>query len=397
MEHETRAHALLSASGAHRWLACTPSAVLEQQFPDTTSVSAQEGTLAHELAEMKLRNCFYTQDFNKRKLTAGINRLKKEELWQDEMLHYTEEYLDYIKTAAFSRNRLPTVEIEKKLDLRAYVPGGFGTADCVLIGGGILHIIDLKYGKSPEGRVDAERNPQLSLYALGAYETYKLLYPVQEIRLSIVQPRLPDGISEWSCTLEDLLAFGEYVKERAALAIKGEGTFAPGPETCKYCRAKSRCKARAERNLTLAPLTKKPPVLLTNEEIGQYLLQGRDVEKWLNDLKDYALSECLAGHEVPGWKAVEGWSQRVWKKEDEALQILVEKGIAAEILWEKKPLSLAKIEQAVGKKIFQEMVGDQVVKSPGNPTLVEETDQREAISNRVSAKTAFSIMEEKET
>lgn len=389
MGHSERSHALLSASGAHRWIACTPSARLEEQFPDTTSVAAEEGTLAHELAELKVRNYAYTPEFGKRKLNAAIKQLKKGELWQDEMMGYTDEYLDYIKAAALSMKSLPRVAIEKKVDFSKYVPEGFGTADCILLSGKVLHIIDFKYGKSPDGRVEAEGNPQLALYALGAYETYKILYPIEEIKFSIVQPRLSDGISEWGCPLKELLAFGNYVKERAELAIKGEGDFAPNHKNCKYCRAHGRCRARSEENVKLAFDVGKKPPLISNEEMGQYLQQGADVAKWLKDLQDCALAECLAGNEVAGWKAVEGRGSRSWTDMDEAFSKLKENGIDETVLWERKPLSVAQVEKVVGKKDFEIFVGDKVNKTPGKPALVKESDKREAITNKVSAKDAF--------
>lgn len=389
MGHEDRKHALLSASGAHRWLSCPPSAQLEQQFPDTTSKAAKEGTLAHELAELKVRNFFYTVDFGKRKLTTAINKLKKEELWEDEMVGYTDEYLDYVKSIALAFSSEPYAAIEKRVDLTAYIPDGFGTADCILIGSGILHVIDFKYGKSPDGRVSAEQNPQMLLYALGAYEAYRMLYPVQEIRLSIVQPRISDGISEWSCTVDELMQFAQLVKERAVLAIKGEGEFKPDPKTCRYCRARARCRARAEKNVELASMTDKNPKLLTNEELGQYLLKGKDVAKWLGDVQDCALAECLAGNEVAGWKAVEGRGGREWTDMDLAFARLQENGVPETILWERKPLTLAQVEKAVGKKEFESFVGDMVIKRPGKPTLVEQLDQRPAITNKITAAEAF--------
>lgn len=398
MEHKDRSHALLSASGAHRWLICTPSALLEQQFPDTTSEAAQEGTLAHELAELKLRHYFFTTEFGKRKFNAAVKKLKENELWQNEMDGYTEEYLDYIKKTALSASAPPYVVIEKQVDLSAYVPDGFGTTDCTLLGGRVLHVIDFKYGKSPDGRVSAENNPQLSLYALGAYEAYKILYQIDRVKLTIVQPRLPDGISEWETSVEGLLSFGEYVKKRAAMAIKGEGDFHPDEKTCRYCRARGRCRARAEKNVQLAfaPDFGKPPALLDNVDLGNYLTQGTDIAKWLGDLQDAALSECLAGREVPGWKAVEGRGSREWTDMDEAFDKLTRTGIAPEeMLWERKPLTLAQVEKLVGKKDFQECVGEYVVKKPGKPALVAESDNRPAITNRVSAAEAFGNKEEK--
>lgn len=389
MGHEERAHSLLGGSNAHRWLSCTPSARLEEQFPDTTSEAAKEGTLAHELCELKLRNYFYTVDFGKTKFTRAVNKLKKEPLWQEEMDGYTDDYLDYVKSAALKFASAPYVTIEKKLDFSPYVPSGFGTADCILIGCGVLHVIDFKYGKGVP--VSAEGNPQLALYALGAYEAYKFLYPIRTIRMSIVQPRLSDGLSEWECSLDELLAFGGFVKEKAELAIKGEGEFVPSEKACRFCRARTRCRARAAANVKLvfSPDYGKLPPLISNEEVGTYLKQGRDVEKWLRDLQDYALKECLAGKEVPGWKAVEGRGSRDWIDMDAAFAALQEKGIPEEILWERKPLTLAQVEKTIGKKDFEMLVGSMVVKNPGKPALVEELDKRPAITNKITAAEAF--------
>lgn len=393
--HKERKHSLLSPSNAHQWMACTPSALLGRQFPDKAGTSAAEGTLAHKLAELKVRNYSCPADFGKRKLTAAIKKLREDENWNEEMMGYTDEYLDYVKSVGMKFRSSPTVKLESYLSLDAYIPHlpdedeAGGTADCILIGEGALHVIDFKYGKSPDGRVKAEWNPQMLLYALGAYEMYRILYAFKTVRLSIVQPRLPDGISEWECTLDEMLQFGEYVKERAALAIKGEGEFAPAPKTCRYCRARGRCKARAEKNVELAFLVGTDPKLLTNEELGRYLLKGRDVAKWLSDAQDVALADCLAGKEVPGWKAVEGRGTRDWTDMDKAFGALTSNGISDAILWERKPLSLAQVEKVVGKKDFQELVGDMVVKKPGKPALVEETDKRPAITNKVSAAEAF--------
>ena len=388
MGHAERDHSFLSASGAHRWLACTPSAMLEKDFPDTTSESAREGTLAHELAELKVRNYFYSVEFGKRKLTAAIKKLKEQELWQDEMMGHTDTYLDVIKTLALGLPSKPYVAIEKRVDFSTYVPDGFGTADCILLQGYTLHVIDFKYGKGIP--VSAEENPQMKLYALGAYETYKILYPIKNIHLVIVQPRLPDGTSEWSCDIDHLLRFGEYVKARAELAIKGEGPFSPGEKQCRFCRARAKCRARAEENVRLAFAVGKKPPLISNVEVGKYLLMGEDVAKWLKDLQEYALSECLAGKDIPGWKAVEGRGAREWTDMDAAFEKLVSDGVVeGPLLWEKKPLTLAQVEKLVGVKEFKNAVGDLVVKAPGKPTLVKESDKREAITNKMTAEKAF--------
>lgn len=391
MAHELRQHAVLSASGSHRWLECPPSALLELDFPDSSSAAAKEGTLAHELCEMKVKNYFYSSEFNKRKLAAGIKELKKNELWQDEMLGHTETYLDYIKAEAIAFESSPYVAIERKLDLSNYIPNGFGTADCILIGNNKIQIVDFKYGKGVP--VSAEHNPQMMLYALGAYELYKILYAVNTVKLSIVQPRL-DSISEFECSLEELLKFGKYAKERANLAIKGEGEFKPSEKTCRFCRAKARCKARAEENVKLAFAMSKTPDLLTNEEIGVYLKQGMDIAKWVSDLQDFALSECLAGRDIKGFKAVEGRSTRTWSDLDTAFDKLISSGISEEVLYEKKPLTLTQVEKTIGKTTFTELVGDLVVKPPGKPTLVEDSDKRPAITNKVTADDVFKEIQE---
>lgn len=387
VNHAERAHSLCSASNAHIWLECPPSARLGEQFPDTTSDSAAEGTLAHELAELKLRNYFYTVDFGKQKFTRAVNKLKKEALWNDEMQGYTDDYLDYVKSTALGFKTSPYVTIERKVDLGAFIPEGFGTCDCILIGGGEIHVIDFKYGKGVP--VSADHNPQLMLYALGAYEAYRLLYAITKVTVHIVQPRLTDGVSSWSCDLAELLEFGGYVKTRAELAFRGEGEFNPDKDTCRFCRARGRCRARAEYDVKLAFAVGKKPPLITNEEMGEYLRQGADVAKWLSELQELALKECLAGREVPGWKAVEGRSLRDWTDMDAAFTQLQLKGIPETILWERKPLTLAQVEKTVGKKEFAEYVGGYVIKKPGNPALVPEADKRQAITNKITAKEAF--------
>lgn len=387
MGHAERAHALLSASGAHRWLVCTPSARLEEHFPETTSSAAEEGTLAHELAELKLRHYFYTTDVGKQKYSRRLNKFKKDELWQDEMDRYTEDYLDYIKATALNLHVQPYVEIEKKLDLTEWIPEGFGTSDCTLVYSDTVHVIDFKYGKGV--RVDAEKNPQMMLYALGAYAAYRMLYPVKKVKMTIFQPRI-DHVSEWECSLDELLAFGEEVKGKAALAIDGKGEYHPDEKACRFCRAKAQCRARSDFNVKKAFNVGEMPPLISPEEAGKRLLELQDVVKYQKDLQEWALSECLAGNEVPGWKAVEGRSNWNWSDMDAAFEKLIQSEITPEeMLYENKPLTLAQVETLVGKKVFQESVGEFVVKSPGKPALVKESDKRVAITNKVTAEQAF--------
>lgn len=379
-------HALLSASGAHRWLHCTGSPLLEKEFPDSTSVYAQEGTLAHELCELKLMA--YTGEITKRKLTSMKNRLMKSELWQPEMDSTSETYLDYIKDITMSYTVKPVILTEKKVDFSRYVPEGFGTADCLILAGDTLHVVDYKHGKGVV--VDADHNPQMMLYALGAMSELSLLYRFKFVHMTIVQPRV-NNISEFTMAADELVEWGEtVVKPKAEAAISGNGTFEAG-DWCRFCRAKRQCKTRYEANDSLYSelSAQHDPRLITLAELGEYLKRGKDMAAWLEDMKEYALSESLAGADVPGWKAVEGRGSRAFTDTDEAVDTLIKNGIDESVLYERRVLTLAQMEKAVGKKAFGELVGDLVVKNPGKPTLVEESDKRPKITNQPTAADVF--------
>lgn len=379
-------HALLSASSAHRWLHCTGSPLLEKEFLDTTSVYAQEGTLAHELCELKLKK--YTTVMPKGTYTRAHNKITKSELWQNEMESTSETYLEYVKEIMLSCEIAPAVLIEKRVDFSRYVPEGFGTADCLILAGDTLHVVDYKHGKGVV--VDADHNPQMMLYALGAMSELSLLYRFKFVHMTIVQPRV-NNISEFTMTADELTEWGEtVVKPKAEAAISGNGTFEAG-DWCRFCRAKQQCKTRYESNDSLYPelSAQHDPRLITLEELGEYLKRGCDMAAWLEDMKEYALSESLAGADVPGWKAVEGRSSRAFTDTDEAVDTLVKNGIDESVLYERRVLTLAQMEKAVGKKAFGEIVGNLVVKNPGKPTLVEESDKRPKITNQPTAADVF--------
>ena len=381
------AHALLSASSSHRWLHCTGAPRLEATFEDTTSVYAKEGTLAHELCELKLKS--YTTPMAKGAYTRALNKLKKNELWHDEMDETTEVYLDYVKSVLLSYKISPAVIIEKRVDFSVYVPEGFGTADCLILAGDTLHVIDYKHGKGVV--VDADHNPQMMLYALGAMHDYSLLYSFKTIKMAIVQPRV-NNISEFEISPEELKEWGEtVVKPKAQEAFAEEGhTFEAG-EWCGFCRAKKQCKARCEANAALHSATQQDPRLISYEELGRYLSVGQDLESWFKDLKEYALSESLKGENVPGWQAVEGRGSRSFVDGDVAIKTLIDAGIDESILYERKVLTLAQIEKTLGKTEFNTLVGEQVVKNPGKPTLVVDTDKRPRITNQPTAAQVFDI------
>ena len=379
-------HALLSASSAHRWLHCTGSPLLEKEFPDTTSVYAQEGTLAHELCELKLKK--YTTVMPKGTYTRAHNKIMKSELWQNEMESTSETYLEYVKGIMLACEIAPAVLIEKRVDFSRYVPEGFGTADCLILAGDTLHVIDYKHGKGVV--VDADHNPQMMLYALGAMSELSLLYRFKFVHMTIVQPRV-NNISEFTMTADELREWGEsVVKPKAEAAISGKGEFEAG-DWCRFCRAKQQCKTRYESNDSLYPelSAQHDPRLITLEELGEYLKRGKDMAAWLEDMREYALSESLAGADVPGWKAVEGRGSRVFTDTDEAVDTLVKNGIDESVLYERRVLTLAQMEKAVGKKAFGEIVGNLVVKNPGKPTLVEESDKRPKITNQPTAADVF--------
>ena len=385
-------HALLSASSAARWLACTPSARATENIPDTGSPYAAEGSLAHAIAELKLRK-YFLEGIGPRTFSNRLKKLKEDPqyfhegapTYQDEMLRYTDEYLDYVKSAAMEYSEKPYVAIEKKVDFSHVVPSGFGTCDCILIGGDTMHVIDFKYGKGVP--VSSIRNAQLMLYALGALHEYAILYTIKTIKLSIVQPRI-DNVSTWEIYAADLESWGtDVVKPKAQLAYEGEGEFVPG-EHCKFCKLKGNCRARAEEAFSMIVKAEKPAATLTPEELADALEKADMLAAWAKDVQEYSLTSILDGAEIPGWKAVHGRSVRRFTDTAAAFSAIIESGVEEAMLYERKPLTLAAIEKVMGKKAFADVAGTFIETPPGKPTLVPESDKREAIKG-ITAAEAF--------
>lgn len=381
---DNKAHAILSASSAHKWLVCTPSARLEEQFPNKTSEYMQEGTLAHAIAEFKVRS-YFLEPMTKTTQTRRLNKFKKEEGFQNEMLEHTDTYLNFLKEEALKTNTKPFIAVEQKVDFSSYVPEGFGTADCIMISGDTLHIIDFKYGKGV--KVEAEDNPQMKLYALGAVSAYGLFYPLKTIKMSIVQPRI-DNISSYELPIEVLLEWGEKtVKPQAQKAFAGLGEYVQG-EHCRFCRAKGSCEFRAKENMKVVEeIQNSYNGTISNDELGEMLTKTDGIEQWIKDIKGYALELLLKGENVRGWKAVEGKSNRKLVDVDKAFEILEANGYDEAILYEKTPLTLTKLEKVIGKTKLSEAIGDYIEKPKGAPTLAKETDKREPY--RVSAAEEF--------
>lgn len=386
------AHALLSASGAARWMHCTGSPKLERDFPDTTSAYAKEGTLAHAICELKLRK-FAVEPMGKATYTRRLSKLKKEPEYQKEMDGYTDDYLDRVKAIILAYPHKPHVACEQRVDFSNWVPGGFGTADCIVVGDDTLHIVDFKYGKGVE--VDAHDNPQMRLYALGAAELYKMLWQIRTVRMTIIQPRLSNYSTD-ELPYQDLLDWADKVVKPAAQEASGEqGRFEPG-DWCRFCRAKQQCKARAEYFAAMAKDAEAhpDPRLMTPEDLGRYLKAAKLLKAWAEDMQEYGLTLCLDGREVPGWKAVEGRGSRTFTDQEAAFKVLMDHGTDEAMLYNRVPLTLAQAEKMVGKKEFAALVGSYIDKKPGKPTLVPEADKRPAITNKPTAEQVFTKMEE---
>lgn len=327
--------------------------------------------MAHAIAELKLRKQ-WVEPMGARKFNAALKKLQANDLYQPEMLTCADAYLDYINAVAHSYDSPPHIAAELKLDFGHIVPEGFGTGDCVIVGGHDLYIIDYKHGKGVP--VSAEDNPQMRLYALGALERYKGWYDLRTVHMAIVQPRI-DNTNDTKMSVEDLVAWGESIKPVAQAAYNGQGECAQG-DWCRFCRAKAQCRTRAEHYIDLTNMNRTDPKLLRPEEIARALSVGQDLDKWLSDVKDYALAECLAGRSIPGYKAVAGRSVRRFTDTDEALARL-QTLAPEEMLYEHRPLSLAALEKLIGKTEFAQAVGDLVEAPQGKPTLVPESDKRE--------------------
>ena len=382
-------HALLSPSSASRWINCPPSALLNAEAGDRDTVFTREGELAHAVAELKARKHFI--GMGPQKYGAALRKLKADELWQDEMDGHTDAYLDALKDIAATFADMPYVALEQRVDFSGYVPEGFGTADCIMIGGEVLHIVDFKYGKGVD--VSAEDNPQLKLYAMCAIEQYMAFYDIFTVHMTIVQPRIKREPDTWELPARDLLRWAEdVVKPAAALAAAGEGEFAEG-DWCRWCAVRGNCRARASANTVLEDFGMKQPPLLTDDEVGQALTLGRRLKSWLADLEEYALAACLNGSDVPGWKAVEGRAVRAWTDQDAAFKAAKLAGVPEEMLYKREPVSLAQLEKIMGKKEFAKVFTQPkamfVVTPPGKPTLVTADDKRKAITNKPDVEDDF--------
>ena len=385
-------HALLSASSANRWMMCTASARFEEGLPESTSAYAEEGRLAHAIAELKTLKKF--TPMSGRTYTTRLNKLKKEPSYDPEMDKHTDLYIEHLVEQAMLYDTTPTVAAEIMVEFGDYVPEGFGTCDNTMIGGDTLSITDFKYGKGVP--VSAQNNPQMRLYALGALKRYFPVYgdTIKKVRMSIDQPRL-DSYTTEEITVEELLAWGENIKPIAFKAFSGLGEFIPG-EHCRFCRGKALCRARAGVNTALedfkdciplgaSPAMQadfdatgfKPSNMLTDAEVGDLLIRGQQLIQWYKDLEEYATKTLLDGKPIEGWKLVAGRSVRTFTDQDAALAAVIAAGYDEALVYVRKPKTLTELEKLMGKADFAAKIGSFVVKPLGKPTLALATDKRE--------------------
>ena len=365
-------HAILSPSGAHRWLHCTPSARLEATLPEPKKRPGQkdfsaEGTLAHSLAEAKLR--FQLDQIGSQEYDKEIELIKQNPLYSQELEEITDIYVNYVRSQAGAEDK---IFVEARVDIGEYVVESFGTSDCVIISQNRITVIDLKAGSGIH--VSAVNNEQLRLYALGAYERYKEEFPeLKEVRTIIVQPRL-GNISDDHTTVAKLTEWGKYyVKKRAQKAWVGAGEFVPG-DHCQFCRAKAQCKARSDYNTELSKLEFRDPPLLSDEEIALVLSKAQSLRTWSNDVEEYALNKAISDNVIPpGYKLSTSVTHRRIADQGLAANVLKEKGLPDEAIWEPRKLkSLASLEKM--NKQVAAWLGDLVMRPEGQPKLVKAKD-----------------------
>ena len=361
-------HALLSASSAHRWMNCPPSARLTEHYEDRGSDYAAQGTDAHALCEYRLKQLLGMEAQDPRENLT----------WYDEEMEgcaadYT-SYINDLITAARVQCKDPVVLIEQRLDYSRYVEEGYGTGDCLVIADGTLNVIDLKYGKGVE--VEAEQNPQMMLYAIGALELFDDLYDISTVTMTIFQPRRAN-ISVWTISKDDLCQWAETMLRPAAeLAFKGEGQYHSG-DWCQFCKAKHECRARADEQMALMRYDFKLPPLLTDEDVEDILGRVDQLVSWAEDIKEYALQSALSGKQWPGWKLVEGRSTRHYVNETAVADAVSAAGLDP---FEHKLRGITAMTSLLGRKRFEEMLGSLIEKPQGKPTLAPECDKRPAMN-----------------
>lgn len=366
-------HALLSASSAHRWLYCPMLPRLEAEYPSKDTVYTREGTAAHELSEIKLM--YKSGKIKKREFNKRLKEFKENsDFYNEEMEEMTELYTDIVMEH-FNSYDGADIELEKRVDFSEWVPSGFGTSDVVILADGVIEIIDLKYGKGMP--VSAKQNPQMGLYALGAYAAYDMIYDFDKIRMTIAQPRL-DSVSTVEIFVEELLYWADnVVLPMAAQADAGIGDWDLNEKVLQWSPVAAKLVPRAQKNWDLIDRHElQEPIYLSDEAITEILDMAGEIKKWLESVEAYALKQALSGEEIPGYKVVEGRSVRVITDKDKAIDILHDNGFDDEIYKPKELLAIGALEKLIGKSSFTELLAEVIDKPQGKPVLVPNSDKR---------------------
>lgn len=363
------AHARFSPSAANRLIHCPPSLVLGEAFEEEESPYAAEGSAGHALAEHLIKK------YLKQRTTRPVS-----DYYSDDLMEAVEDYVSFVIGEIEEARQEYTnalFSVEQRVDVSAYVPDCFGTADMVIVTDRMVHIIDLKLGKGVP--VYAEDNPQLKIYGLGVLELAEMLFNIENVRLTIYQPRLFNS-STWDISPSDLKAWGEETLRPAGeLALKGEGDLSAG-SWCRFCKARFTCRQRAEKNLKLAQLEFKAPALLTDDEIAEVLRTADELAKWASDVYAYAQDQAIIHHKVwKGFKLVMGKSNRKYTSEEEVAAAASAAGYTD--IYKKSLIGITEMERLMGKKEFARILGALVYKPEGKVTLVPESDKREAIQS----------------
>lgn len=371
------AHAKLSPSSAARWLSCTASVALEEQFEEKPSEYAAEGTYAHALCELEGK--YAVGQISRQKLTAAKRKIRNAEYHTPECEDAASYYANYIKELVADLNlgfkgEVPTVLFEQRLDLSELAPDCFGTADCIVVCGRELHVIDFKYGKGVE--VSAVGNPQMQLYAAGALQMFAPVYDIKDVGLTIIQPRI-ENISSVFMTAQELEEWcAEVVKPKAVEAMSGAGQFAPSEAACRFCKAKAECSARAEHFVQLFDEDPQPP-LVTDARLAELLTATKDMKTWLSEIEAVATSRLLSGEKIPGYKLVESKTRRQIPDEEAAAKALRAAGLADDDIFTVKLAGLTVLEKLLGgKKKAAEVLDPITEKPPGKPAVAPEADKR---------------------
>lgn len=371
-------HALLSPSAAHRWMNCTAAPRLEATAPDNDSSYAQEGTLAHAYCAKKLKSFFGLDTAGEDKEIAQLN----DQYHTGEMDEYTDTY-KVIVLEKYNAARTVTKDaqllIETRLDFSEYVPEAFGTSDATIIADGLMEVIDFKYGKGV--RVSAVDNEQMKIYALGAYLKHSFEYRIDCVRMTIVQPRI-DNLSEFEISVSDLLGWAENeLRPKAIEAFSGEGQQNPG-EWCQFCKVKCGCKALAEKCTSIAQENPTPGLITPKKMATDILPWLAIVKAWAASMEDYALQQALAGVAYPGYKLVEGRSNRKITDDKAVIALLSKEGYdESEFMKPAVLCGIGDLEKLVGKKRLASLCADYITKPQGKPTLTTADDKRPAYNS----------------